>query len=934
MNEGDSRNRRGGDSSFLDLIHSPTLTREALETALLLGASLEEVDDQGRNLLHHAIIAKSNLNTIEFFLENTSFLNSNDELSCTPLHHAALQGNIKLCQLLLSYKADVKLENKEKTLPLHLLVKNTCSADDSNGYLEVVEKFAKGVNINHLTTNGDSPLHFACTLTDSHLPVIRHLLPLGADPNLKNNEGKTPFHQAIINKNVPLVNLLIQYKAAIDIPFKNITCFQLASETSSKALLRIIREQMVKIRTSSDSDDEGPLELDEVLNESNFEERDIDKVLLTQMKSIMEKNKKKSKKKDKYDLVMGQSQGTLNLTSPRHKDEEAAFKRSATLSMKKRFQSLFKSTSSRSYTSAQTSQLPPTVAINSARDKDKSKDKDKDKDKKKKKRTSSSAIHLNLNLNLNNLTQSQSQTQTDQITQSQSTHVPSSSTKSSSKASSSSVRGTLRGLLSSKATDELHELKALVPLDDSELPDDFSELNELRQALNSTSKSSPALSNQLSHPPTLHPEKLPNPPLSSRQKKGSKKDKDKSKDKKKKHSKSSMHSNNNNNSNTLSIDVSSKEMDDALRTLQGLADAPPPLPGISPRQTLHFNVDDLLADLQSKSSSPPSSGNPPKEPSTLKQTTDRPQEEPMRMAVGTSFVVNEKEVVLLQELGRGATATVWLASIESNTVALKSVSLSGVRNKKAFRVMVAAEVEMMMQFQHQNIIKYYGEYFLRKLQEMHIILEYVEGGCVTQLVKSRQSLSEPIASNITFQVLQGVAFLHRNHIIHRDIKPDNMLLTSDGTVKLIDFGVSTKVLKTMRKTSVGTPWYTAPEVINAESYSYLADIWSVGCSVIEMLSGKPPYGEFNAVTALFKMAESSPPLPSCASPICSAFLSRCLIRQQCERPNAEILLRDEWLSEFGQSARLAVVRTLLVRLLFPDSPILSMEDDDDFTYDL
>jgi serine/threonine protein kinase len=99
-------------------------------------------------------------------------------------------------------------------------------------------------------------------------------------------------------------------------------------------------------------------------------------------------------------------------------------------------------------------------------------------------------------------------------------------------------------------------------------------------------------------------------------------------------------------------------------------------------------------------------------------------------------------------------------------------------------------------------------------------------------------------------------------------------------VKLIDFGAATKVLeiRTMRRSTVGTPWYTAPEVINGEEYEYSADIWSLACTLIEFVTGAPPYSELNAVAALFKMAEHTPDIPPNLSPECHSFLDSCLQR--------------------------------------------------------
>lgn len=115
------------------------------------------------------------------------------------------------------------------------------------------------------------------------------------------------------------------------------------------------------------------------------------------------------------------------------------------------------------------------------------------------------------------------------------------------------------------------------------------------------------------------------------------------------------------------------------------------------------------------------------------------------------------------------------------------------------------------------------------------------------------------------QVLQGLQYLHDQGVIHRDIKGANILTTKDGTVKLADFGVSTSNLPGAQDKEaqvVGTPYWMAPEIIQLSGASSASDIWSVGCTVIELLQGKPPYGNLQAMPALFAIvADDHPPLP-------------------------------------------------------------------------
>lgn len=117
------------------------------------------------------------------------------------------------------------------------------------------------------------------------------------------------------------------------------------------------------------------------------------------------------------------------------------------------------------------------------------------------------------------------------------------------------------------------------------------------------------------------------------------------------------------------------------------------------------------------------------------------------------------------------------------------------------------------------------------------------------------------------QVLQGLLYLHEQGVIHRDIKGANILTTKDGLVKLADFGVATR--SNLGESSVvGTPYWMSPEVIQLSGATTASDIWSLGCTVIELLAGKPPYHNLQPMPALFRIVnDDHPPFPEGASPV-------------------------------------------------------------------
>ncbi|XP_038607138.1 myosin-IIIb isoform X1 [Tachyglossus aculeatus] len=168
---------------------------------------------------------------------------------------------------------------------------------------------------------------------------------------------------------------------------------------------------------------------------------------------------------------------------------------------------------------------------------------------------------------------------------------------------------------------------------------------------------------------------------------------------------------------------------------------------------------------------------------------------------------------------------------------------------------------------HPNVVKFYGMFYKADQYvggQLWLVLELCNGGSVTELVKDLlrggQRLEESVISYILYGALLGLQHLHSNQIIHRDVKGNNILLTTEGGVKLVDFGVSAQLTSTRlrRNTSVGTPFWMAPEVIACEQqydYSYDArcDVWSLGITAIELGDGDPPLFDMHPVKTLFKI---------------------------------------------------------------------------------
>eukprot|EP00775_Hariotina_reticulata_P009871 gene9871-10029_t len=238
-------------------------------------------------------------------------------------------------------------------------------------------------------------------------------------------------------------------------------------------------------------------------------------------------------------------------------------------------------------------------------------------------------------------------------------------------------------------------------------------------------------------------------------------------------------------------------------------------------------------------------------------------------------------------IGSGAFGSVFSA-LNTDTgemVAVKQVSFA---KDKALQGRVAehikaleAEVEVLKTLQHENIVRYLGTE--RTEDALHIFLEYVPEGSIASMLAKFGALPESVIRLYTAQLLRGLEYLHQKGIMHRDIKGANILIASNGTVKLADFGASKEIedLATIgsgSKSIRGTPYWMAPEVIKQTGHGRPADIWSLGCTVIEMATGKPPWSTCaGPVAAMFQIASSKdpPPLPEHLSREAKDFLLLC-----------------------------------------------------------
>ncbi|BGP53047.1 Protein kinase of the Mitotic Exit Network [Rhodotorula sphaerocarpa] len=278
--------------------------------------------------------------------------------------------------------------------------------------------------------------------------------------------------------------------------------------------------------------------------------------------------------------------------------------------------------------------------------------------------------------------------------------------------------------------------------------------------------------------------------------------------------------------------------------------------------------------------------------------------------VRTKLVEREKgQPVLTYQLGecigRGQFGSVYRA-LNLNTgqvVAVKRIALDG-RSKDEV-AQLSQEVMLLQSLSHPAVVKYEG--VVRTQHFLNIILEFVENGSLQRTLKQFGELPEALVASYVDKILEGLIYLHAQGVVHCDLKAANVLSTKNGNVKLSDFGVSLNLhaIKTTRGLAAGandangTPNWMAPEVISLEGATPASDIWSLGATVCELVSGKPPYHDLTSMSAMFRIVEDDfPPLPHGASSRLRDFLRRCFHKKPDGRPLAIALYDDPWLVQF------------------------------------
>uniref|UniRef100_H9ZFJ9 non-specific serine/threonine protein kinase n=1 Tax=Macaca mulatta TaxID=9544 RepID=H9ZFJ9_MACMU len=226
---------------------------------------------------------------------------------------------------------------------------------------------------------------------------------------------------------------------------------------------------------------------------------------------------------------------------------------------------------------------------------------------------------------------------------------------------------------------------------------------------------------------------------------------------------------------------------------------------------------------------------------------------------------------------------------------------------------IKQEINMLKKYSHhRNIATYYGAFIKKNPpgmdDQLWLVMEFCGAGSVTDLIKNTKgnTLKEEWIAYICREILRGLSHLHQHKVIHRDIKGQNVLLTENAEVKLVDFGVSAQLDRTVgrRNTFIGTPYWMAPEVIACDenpdaTYDFKSDLWSLGITAIEMAEGAPPLCDMHPMRALFLIPRNPPPRLKSKkwSKKFFSFIEGCLVKNYTQRPSTEQLLKHPFIRD-------------------------------------
>jgi len=252
---------------------------------------------------------------------------------------------------------------------------------------------------------------------------------------------------------------------------------------------------------------------------------------------------------------------------------------------------------------------------------------------------------------------------------------------------------------------------------------------------------------------------------------------------------------------------------------------------------------------------------------------------------------------ITEQIGNEAIGAIYkgINTKDGSNVAIKEIPLKDLDEQS--KAIINQEISILKNLKHENIIKYIDT--ISTETHANILFEYANSGSLSSIITKFGPFPETLAAIYFKQVLTALDYLHSQGIVHRDMKGANILLTKDGLIKLKGFGLAVKLTegeKTVVETDI--PYWIAPEIIESRDndISTACDIWSVGCTVVELLVGSPPYYDLPGAFARERILwDDQMPLPSGISENCKDFLEKCFVKEPVLRVDGKSLLKHPWI---------------------------------------
>ncbi|GAB4819369.1 hypothetical protein N2152v2_006415 [Parachlorella kessleri] len=280
------------------------------------------------------------------------------------------------------------------------------------------------------------------------------------------------------------------------------------------------------------------------------------------------------------------------------------------------------------------------------------------------------------------------------------------------------------------------------------------------------------------------------------------------------------------------------------------------------------------------------------------------------------YKIAESDVKVIRTVGQGASALVQKAFLprESRFAAVKKISV--LEREKRHQLM--NDIKALCHAPNvPGLIRFYGAFHAADKGQIAVVLEYMDGGSLADVLAKVKRIPEDVLAAIAAKVLPALAFLHSRHMVHRDLKPANILMSTTGEPKLADFGISAFMDNTIAQchTFLGTVTYMSPERINGEAYSFPADVWALGLTLLECATGRYPYDASGGTMQLMiqLMQEEVPIDEAQLSPELVDFVRRSMHRDPWQRPSAEGLQRHPFIRKYmpGQGQQPVDLRSFM-----------------------